>query len=111
MKSAAGKRRRKSRRLLAFERDTLVKPPGLCPGFGFPPEKEMQANSRDKKQKEQEPCDGQTLPCINAIRAREQHAVFDNAKPAGLRMERDVFFLPVKISESHIFWLAREPIS
>lgn len=101
MKSAAGKRRWLTRPLLTLERDALVKPPGLCPGFGLPAEKEMQANAGEKKQEEQETCGGQTLPHINDNCDRKQNAIFDNAKPAGLRMERDVFFPAVEFLEGH----------
>lgn len=91
-------------RLFPLERDALVKPPGLCPGFSFPAEEEMQANSGGKKQKEQKPCSGQTLPCINGNCDCEQNAVFDNAKPSRLRMQGDVFFLPVEFLEGHVLF-------
>jgi len=103
MKSAAGKRRWLKRPLFTIERDTLVKPPGLLPGFGFPAEKEMETDSGEKKQNEQEASSSPTLPYINANRDCEQYTVFDNPKPAGLRMERDVFFFPIEFSEGHSF--------
>jgi hypothetical protein len=102
MKSAAGKRRRRLRPLFPLERDSLVKPPGLCPAFRLPAEEEMQTNSREKKQEEQEPCSGQTLPYINTNCDGKQNAVFDNAEPARLRMQGDVFFLPVEFLEGHV---------
>ena len=52
----------------------------------------MQTNSCEKKQKDQEPYRAQTHPRIYAQRDNEQNAVFDNAKPARLRMQGDVFF-------------------
>jgi hypothetical protein len=85
-----------------LERDTLVKPPGLCPRLRFPPEKEMQRNSREKKQKEQEAYRTPALPRIYPTCDCKQNAVFDNTKPARLRMQGDVFFLPVEFFEGHI---------
>jgi hypothetical protein len=61
----------------------------------------MQTNSCEKKHKEQEPYGTQTLPYIHANRDHEQNAVFDNAKPARLRMQGDIFFLPVEFFEGH----------
>lgn len=89
----------------ALERDSLVEPPGLRPSQRFPAEKEMQANRYEKKHKEQEPCGSQTLPNIHANRDGEQHAIFDNAKPAGLRMQGDMFFFPVEFLEGHVVQL------
>jgi hypothetical protein len=61
----------------------------------------MQANSCGEKQKEQEACGSPTLPDIHANCDCEQNAVFDNPKPARLRMERDAFFPAVEFLECH----------
>ncbi|MEQ1520895.1 MAG: hypothetical protein ABL936_06460 [Aestuariivirga sp.] len=92
-------------KLLPLERNPLVKPPGLCPRLRFPAEKEMQTNPRDKKHKEQEPDCTPALPRIYNYSDDKQHAVFDNAKPARLRMQGDVFFLPVKFLEGHVLFV------
>jgi hypothetical protein len=39
-----------------------------------------------------------------ANRDGEQHAVFDNPKPAGLRMQGDIFFLPVEFLEGYVLY-------
>ena len=91
--------------LFPLEWDSLIRPPGLCPRLGFPAKKEMQTNSRDKKQEEQETYSTPALPCIDANRDHEQHTVFDNAKPARLRMQGNIFFFPIEIFEGHIHLL------
>jgi hypothetical protein len=89
-------------KLFPLERDALVKPPGFRPRVGFPAEKEVQTNSCDKKHKQQEPYGTQTLARIHTNCDYEQHAIFDNAKPARLRMQGDIFFLPVEFLEGHV---------
>ena len=67
----------------------------------------MQTNSPDKKQEEQEAYCTQTHPQIYTSCDSKQNAVFDNAKPARLSMQGDIFFLSIEIFEGHIFGWVR----
>jgi hypothetical protein len=67
----------------------------------------MRTNSGEKKQKEQEPYGTQTYPHIYPNCNYEQNAVFDDAKPARLRMQGDISFLPIKIFEGHVLSIGR----
>jgi hypothetical protein len=101
MKSAAVERRRYWNQLFSLKWNSLVETPGLCPRLGFPPKKEMQTDSREKKQKEQDSYCTPAHPRIYPTCDDKQYAVFDNAKPAGLRMQGYIFFLLVEFLEGH----------